>query len=282
MCATRSLKKVVFSLVSKHNLVYYSILLAPSMQGNTSPMITTTTSVLAVSDDSESEDEYMVIRPKQTMPVRVRFNNCNQEHQVPSRDSFTADEMRAQWYKKPEYEEMRQDAFTTILLHRAGCLLPGNENHSIRGLEDRSVQAGNKKRQALFKVVDEQDRQDEMGIANPNLLAEVYQTASLSSRCTAHARGLLDAQEVMLDLMSEVAGIDHSVLSQVVLLPSFDEALALSLQVHHTVNYIIDRTSGQPHDMILEESHLEHRNGLRENHVSSAMDVDWTAGGGSS
>jgi hypothetical protein len=236
-------------------------------------MNTAATSVPAVSDDSEGEDECMMAQPQQIRRRRVRFSDCNQEHKVPSRDSFTTEEMREKWYKKREYQEMRHEAFATVDLYLSGRLLPGDIDRCIRGLEGRTKGATNQgfhatrndRREASFKVVDEQDRQDEMGICNPDLLADVYQTASLYSRCAAHARGLLDAHEVVMELLSQLAGTDLGMISQVA--PSFDEALAHSVQLHFLNSSIACCTARQYDKEAYQQC---------DNVSSSAIDMDWT------
>jgi hypothetical protein len=238
-------------------------------------MNTAATNVPAVSDDSEGEDECMMVQPQQIRRRRVRFSDCNQEHEVPSRGSFTTEEMRAKWYRKREYQEIRQEAFATVDLYRSGRLLAGDTDRCIRGLEGKTegtTKQGfratrNDRREASFKVVDEQDRQDEMGICNPDLIADVYQAASLYSRCAAHARGLLDAHEVVLELLSQLAGTDLGMISQVA--PSFDEALAHSVQLHFLNSSIPYYTTAGPQDS---EAYQEY-----DNASSIAMDMDWTS-----
>jgi hypothetical protein len=240
------------------------------------------TTVSAVSDDSEGEDdEYMMIQPHQIRRRRVRFSDCNQEHEVPSRDSFTIEEMRAKWYKKREYQAMRQEAIATILLYRTGGLVAGDTDRCIRGLESKTERTKDKvfqdirndRRQVSFKVVDEQDRQDEMGICNPDLISDVYQAASLYSRCAAHARGLLDAHDVVIDVLSQSAGTDHYMINQVP--PSFDEALAHSVQLHLLNSSVAYYTTGGRNDMPLGVVACDES----DNASSCAVDMDWTDAG---
>lgn len=134
----------------------------------------------------------------------VTFTSCDQVLEIPSRDRYTVAEIRAAHYSKDDFKEMKRSAFETIQLIVAGKF-PG-EDLCMRGLKCRTT-AGfsfvkNNRQKASFAVIDEQDRQDEVGISDSSLISEAYQKASLPSRCYAFAQGLLDAQEVIKDILS--------------------------------------------------------------------------------
>ena len=156
-----------------------------------------------VSDDYESADdeEAMVQEEEDTKMTYccVTFADSDQVHEIPSRDTFTTEEIRSAHYNKEDYKEMKRDASETIQLYHLGKL---SESDCFRGLECRT-QAGfnfvkNNRLRASFAVIDEQDRQDEIGINDPNLISDVYQKSSLSCRCYAYAIGLFD-EMVMKD-----------------------------------------------------------------------------------
>ena len=57
---------------------------------------------------------------------------------------------------------------------------------------------------ASFAVIDECDRQDELGICDPELIKAASQRHTFPSVYLAYAQALFDAQEVMQDLLEEV------------------------------------------------------------------------------
>lgn len=130
----------------------------------------------------------------------VTFVGSDQILEIPSRETYSPEEKQAAYYRKDDFQQMKRCAFESIQWHRSG----GDNNsleHSMRGLEGRTQDGfnivRNNRLQAAYAVIDEQDRQDEIGVCDSMMLAEVYQRTSLSCKCLALARGLMDAQEVM-------------------------------------------------------------------------------------
>ena len=156
---------------------------------------------------SHSVDETMMQEDAEmTSACRVTFSVLElvQVQEIPSRATYTEAEIRAAHYSKEDYKEMKLGATETIQLHLSGKMV--GKDHCMRGLECRT-NAGfsfvkNNRRQAAFAVIDEQDRQDEIGISDEDLISEAYQKSSLSCRCYAFAQGLFDAQEVIKDILS--------------------------------------------------------------------------------
>lgn len=127
--------------------------------------------------------------------------NRPQIFEIPSRDAFTADEIQAAHYSKEDYKGIRRRAFTLIQLQLTGE--SSREDDCMRGLECKTTEGfrfvRNNRKHASFAVIDEQDRQDEVGISDVNLISEVYQKSSVASLCFAYAQGLLDAQDACQD-----------------------------------------------------------------------------------
>lgn len=152
------------------------------------------------------EDETLMQEEDAEMPYSCSVTFAVSEHvlEIPSRDTYTEAEIRAAHYSREDYKEMKRDASATIQLHLSGKLTGSDD--CMRGLECRT-NAGfsfvkNNRQQASFAVIDEQDRQDEIGISESDLISEAYQKSSLSCRCHALAQGLFDAQEVIKDILS--------------------------------------------------------------------------------
>lgn len=155
-----------------------------------------------VTDESEDDSSMHMDHP-----ISVRFAASDQALEIPSRDSYSEAEIRAAWYKKEDYQAMKLLALETMNLHQSSQLPPGDTEHCMRGLEGRThdgfaIVKQNRK-VASFAVIDEQDRQDEMGISDPDLIAEAYGSCVLNCQYVAFVQGVLDAQEVLKDLLQE-------------------------------------------------------------------------------
>jgi len=193
---------------------------SPNSPLSSPPLSQSPSSTPYVTDESEDDDDSITVEVPEDFDddEKMSFSggckqvtfalSFNQVIEIPSRETFSAEEISSAWYNKADYQAIKRRALQTIQLQRAGNLVSEDE-HCMRGLEGRtnggySIVKSNRS-QASYAVIDEQDRQDEMGISDSDLLAEVYQSSSLHCKCVAFARALVDAQEVAKDILSLAA-----------------------------------------------------------------------------
>eukprot|EP00540_Astrosyne_radiata_P015241 CAMPEP_0116843118 /NCGR_PEP_ID=MMETSP0418-20121206/11906_1 /TAXON_ID=1158023 /ORGANISM="Astrosyne radiata, Strain 13vi08-1A" /LENGTH=179 /DNA_ID=CAMNT_0004473827 /DNA_START=60 /DNA_END=599 /DNA_ORIENTATION=- len=103
------------------------------------------------------------------------------------------------WYSSAEFMEIRTKNDRCLELLTTGKAVE-DEDHTMRGLECRT-QAGyerrrRNKRNALYAVLDEQERQRKSGTLDPEVIAGVYLLES--EHCTEDAleQGIVDEEEV--------------------------------------------------------------------------------------
>ena len=121
-------------------------------------------------------------------------------HEVPSLVDYTPSEVAACWFAKSEYNSFKRNSLTTLQLNRAGELATANPNdYTMRGLECRTRQSIAGRRQvrldAAMAVFDEQARQRDFGISDPEAIKESYHAIAWYSLYDAHTQGMADAHD---------------------------------------------------------------------------------------
>lgn len=174
-----------------------------------------------VSDDDttvfiESSDDSAMSETMTTAPGHVAFSDVDQIYEIPARSTYSEEERRTIWYRKDDYQVMKQLAMETIGLDRT-CGIPGGSSSSwfsMRGLECRTREGFARCKQSRYlsvgSVIDEQDRQDELGISDPDLIARVYAEQCVYSQYVAFAQGLIDAEALSQTAESHQDGADSS------------------------------------------------------------------------
>ena len=112
------------------------------------------------------------------------------------------DENKAQcWYSKDEYDIIKARNSLIVKMMKTGHFQESDE-HSFRGLEHKT-RAGFKQRRAnkfnaLNAVLEEQDRQANMGVFEPEKIAKRYRRVSLNAAETAVVVASRDAEESLV------------------------------------------------------------------------------------
>lgn len=122
---------------------------------------------------------------------------------------YTPSEVSACWFVKSEYNLFKRNSLVTLQLNRAGELSANDSNpeHTMRGLECRTRECTDSRRilrfQAAAAVFNEQARQQDLGIHDPEALSESYHAFSWHSMYDAHTQGMADEQDAQALLTAE-------------------------------------------------------------------------------
>jgi hypothetical protein len=127
--------------------------------------------------------------PKPIERRRVHFKETVSVRPITHVDNIPTDEVAAVWFCKKDFEDMKKSFATTLRLIAYGELKGDDSEHCARGLEFRTRVGALARREnkwnALNAVLDEQDRQRELGISNDKLLSQIYITENRLCRQSA-------------------------------------------------------------------------------------------------
>ena len=125
----------------------------------------------------------------------ISFSNTNQYHETISRGDYTVQELTASFYTSTEMRTVKEECRRTVaMMHGASYLGP---HICTRGLEGRTMAGYQQKKQnkvfAYMAIQDEIARQRQLGIRDPQALADSYRI--YTCHCASAAR--------------EMANLDH-------------------------------------------------------------------------
>jgi hypothetical protein len=125
---------------------------------------------------------------------RVDFKNG---HEILEIDKAEEDTKQEIWYSMDEYETIRARNSLIVKMMKTGSFIE-SEEHSFRGLEhklrDGFKQRRSNKFAALNAVLEEQDRQFNRNLRNPEIIAASYRRVSLNAKETAFLIGQRDTE----------------------------------------------------------------------------------------
>jgi hypothetical protein len=142
-------------------------------------------------------------KPSGTQRRRVLFKETVSVRPITHIDDMSDERIQAVWYDKKDFEDIKKGIVGTVRLMmscqegdgESSCVID-NEEHCSRGLEYRTREGASARREnkwnALNAVLDEQDRQKELGIQNEKLLCQIYVTENRRSRLHALQLGIQD------------------------------------------------------------------------------------------
>ena len=109
------------------------------------------------------------------------------------------DDQQAAWLGKEDFERLRAECHLTVHNFSSGKLKKGNDEFTIRGLENKtrviSVRARQMDRESHYAVFEEQKLQFSEGNSDPEAIALFYADFTNNARALALIRGHSDAQE---------------------------------------------------------------------------------------
>jgi len=137
-----------------------------------------------------------------TMPSRqnnkkcLRFAPTISVVEVASRSEYTPLEKQTCWFQANEYDDMRENCYMTIGLHRANLM--DDDKHTMRGLEGRLQQASKEREwmryHATAAVLNEQYQQYRQGYYSPDRISELYHTVAWKAQYSAYTKAMVDEQ----------------------------------------------------------------------------------------
>ena len=149
--------------------------------------------------NAESVKHSIKSAPKAVERRRVHFKETVSVRPITHVDNIPEEEIAAIWFCKKDFEDIKRSFATTLRLISYGEFKGDDEEHCSRGLEFRTragaLQRRDNKWNALNAVLDEQDRQKELGINNDKLLSQIYITENRHCRQAAFKLGLCDQDE---------------------------------------------------------------------------------------
>lgn len=128
----------------------------------------------------------------------VSFNNTVILHWT---NSYSKEDLNAAWYSEAEFQNIKSKIKKTLLLMEACSPKANSKGRCTRGLEsvtpDGRRQKQKRRLDAKNAVLDEQEFQKEVGIPDPDLLADLCFEETRVSRAIAISMGCADAEEVL-------------------------------------------------------------------------------------
>jgi hypothetical protein len=135
-----------------------------------------------------------------TAKKSVHFNESVRCQKVLHLAEYTKEERADSWYTSHQMSNMKQavkdDSMTLEVLGMRKCRQMNVEEFCVRGLEHRTRDAAQARFQnrclALHVVLDEQQRQDDFGIYDPEQLARCYRSETSHCQVMAYEIGMDD------------------------------------------------------------------------------------------
>jgi hypothetical protein len=115
-------------------------------------------------------------------------------------DGYSDEEMAAAWYSRAELKKIQSKIKKTILLMEAGSPKANSDRHCTRGFgsltEEGRALKQRRQEDGKTAVLYEQEFQNEVGIPDPELLADLYFEETRVSLAMAISMGRADEDEV--------------------------------------------------------------------------------------
>lgn len=139
---------------------------------------------------------------------RITFNVRVAVKETIHRDDYTAEELFYTWYRKNDFSKMKQNFAYTVQLLAANRYQGDTDEMTSRGLEYRFREGATKRKanklNALYAVLDEQERQWQEGYENDVELSHVYIQNNVHCRTAAHIMGQKDEE-----MCKEINGLNR-------------------------------------------------------------------------
>ena len=148
---------------------------------------TTTTTIPVAKKSSSSSSRRNIIRhPSQKKTSIVTFNKRVSFKYIKHIDEYTDEEYFATWYVEEDLKEIFNDCVDNVRKMVNGQTLDESKGYCSRGLEYKTPTGSKARKQNKLRgvttVLEEQERQRELRIHNPELIAKLYYMAGADSR----------------------------------------------------------------------------------------------------
>lgn len=132
-----------------------------------------------------------------TIKKRTRFALSNNEmFEITHINDMSDEEVVGIWYEKHEYDKIKNDIVPIVKRMMKGERIEETNELTIRGLEYRTrkgaIRRQHNKVESITAVLDEQDRQIEADINDPELLRQAYLEISVPCHREANDLGISD------------------------------------------------------------------------------------------
>lgn len=153
---------------------------------------------------SQSKEEQAPPQPQQQQQQsksgrRIRFNTRVAVKETIHVNEYTDEELFLTWYRKSDFSKMKTSYAYIVQLLGAGRYQGDTDEMTSRGLEYRHREGAMKRKanklNALYAVLDEQERQWSSGYESDETLRNIYLQHSTHCRHAAHAMGQRDEDE---------------------------------------------------------------------------------------
>jgi hypothetical protein len=126
----------------------------------------------------------------------VRFNDEVLVYEIDHRNDIEEEELKSLWYTVQDYKRLRKECHVTARLIREGFLYEDSDDFCLEGLDNETHsyarQRSLHKLLAQYLVFDEQQRQREKKINDPDFLALHFSDLCSRSRHAVFVAGLRD------------------------------------------------------------------------------------------
>ena len=151
-----------------------------------------------------TSDHSGVARGKKRFRIKLELNEV---FPVPHIDDMSNEDIGMIWYDKSDYDSMKQSFIPIIKRLMRGAKVEESNSETARGLEFRTREGAMKRQQnkvqAVQTVLDEQDRQLELGLYDVEKISELYFKVGRPCRELARDLGVKD-EEFVKSSISEV------------------------------------------------------------------------------
>ncbi len=139
---------------------------------------------------------------------RVHFARTAKVKKVRSRQHYTPEERDGIWHTAEEYTEIKKRALATLKLLVYSSDFKENEEHTDRGLESRTKEAAQKRKEfkayARELVFEEQENHKEAGVKSPGRLRKACLETSLTSVRQARENAKKDHEAVGHESLDDI------------------------------------------------------------------------------
>ena len=155
---------------------------------------------------AKSSTEAVAEEPKQSQQQpqkkRVHFNRRAKVYNVDVPDQ---EEKRERWYVREDFARMKEERqkMFGLVNHYGTKLVEKIGKATLRGMEHvfdtkRAFEVEDQRINSTEAVFDEQERQREEGLNDPEILSQIYHRVTFKSHISAHARALAWMEESQL------------------------------------------------------------------------------------
>jgi hypothetical protein len=156
-----------------------------------------------------------VKKVKKSERRRVQFKDTVSVRPIRHVNNISEEEIKDVWYCRRDFQYMKAAFALTVKMITLGLYEGDCEEHCARGLEYRTLAGALRRREskwdALNAVLDEQDRQRELGIIDGEIIRRVFLQENTHCRLASLETGIQDQDEARFLDMEDIESDDASI-----------------------------------------------------------------------